>query len=210
MSRIGRLGVAVGLSVLINLATLIGVVALRVHQNPPAAPPPHREAPQILRQAPKHAPKPKPQPRRARPKAAAPAPIPALALPAMVATPDWAPPEAEAGGVIHTDGAEGLSAGAKRLIMTESMVDVPPAPMETPPPRYPLEAQRQGVTGAVKARLLVDVDGAVRQVTILSCDPPGVFDAAASEALSRWRFRPGAFQGQAVPVWVRKTIRFTL
>ncbi|MCK5687853.1 energy transducer TonB, partial [Myxococcota bacterium] len=85
-----------------------------------------------------------------------------------------------------------------------------PTPKTHVSPLYPRDAERQGIEGEVLLRLLVNADGEVEQVVILSSNPPKIFDRAAAMAAEAWRFSPGKMGGRAVPVWVRKRIAFAL
>lgn len=68
-----------------------------------------------------------------------------------------------------------------------------------PPPPYPPQAQRDGLTGVVTLQVLVDVDGRQLEVTIARSSGHRVLDnAARRQVLSRWRFRPAMHNGQAV------------
>ncbi len=60
-------------------------------------------------------------------------------------------------------------------------------------PAFPAEATRRGVTsGRVQARMSINAQGRVTNVTIIESTPPRVFDRAATQALSNWRFNLGA------------------
>ncbi len=92
----------------------------------------------------------------------------------------------------------------------ERVVDVPPVAIHRPAPRYPLAARRRNLTGEVRVRFLVDESGHVKSVRIVDSSPSGVFDEAVRDAVSRWQFRPGRFQGRAVPVWCETSVVFRL
>ena len=60
-------------------------------------------------------------------------------------------------------------------------------------PEFPRDAARQGVeSGAVRARLTINASGDVTNVAIVQARPLRVFDRAVTNALSRWKFNPGA------------------
>jgi TonB family protein len=60
-------------------------------------------------------------------------------------------------------------------------------------PEFPRDAARQGVeSGAVRARLTINAAGDVTNVAIVQARPLRVFDRAVTNALSRWKFNPGA------------------
>jgi periplasmic protein TonB len=63
-------------------------------------------------------------------------------------------------------------------------------PIEREEPVYPREAIRKNIAkGTVVARLQIDEAGKVTDVTIISSDPPRVFDNEVKRALSLWKFR---------------------
>jgi protein TonB len=72
-------------------------------------------------------------------------------------------------------------------------------------PRYPLSALNRRIEGSVQIAFVIQPDGSVTAVRLLSSTPPGVFDEAALAAVSRWRFEAG---GQRVPT--SRTLSFRL
>lgn len=56
------------------------------------------------------------------------------------------------------------------------------------PPNYPWRARRKGIEGFVKLEFSLDDDGKVTDVEVLDAMPEGVFEKAASRAISRWTF----------------------
>lgn len=118
-----------------------------------------------------------------------------------------------------TGGGEGTGmgpgVGAGRGIgedggMRLSAVDVKPRIASQVEPDYPEGARRQGLHGRVVARFLVTAEGHVSRLSIVSAEPPRVFDRAVLAALEKWRFHPASFQGRAVAAWVMLPIRFDL
>lgn len=65
---------------------------------------------------------------------------------------------------------------------------------------YPPLAREQGVEGYVVVRYDLDVEGRVHNVRVVSASPPDVFDEAAVQAVSRWRFRAPRENGVPQPV----------
>ena len=60
-------------------------------------------------------------------------------------------------------------------------------------PQFPKEAARSGVeSGRVRAKMVIDAAGGVSSVVIVEAAPSRVFDRSVSQALSRWKFNPGA------------------
>jgi protein TonB len=57
-------------------------------------------------------------------------------------------------------------------------------------PVFPRQAQRDGISGRVIAHVVVQPNGSVSEVRIISAQPPRVFDREVIRALSQWRFNP--------------------
>ena len=62
----------------------------------------------------------------------------------------------------------------------------------------------------VTVSLLVAADGSVERAKVVAAEPPGVFDAAALDAVRAWRFEPASYGGKPVKVWARQVVRFGL
>ncbi|MBN8213599.1 MAG: energy transducer TonB [Xanthomonadales bacterium] len=75
--------------------------------------------------------------------------------------------------------------------------------ISTPSPKYPLEAQRAGISGEVLVEFTVATDGSVSAARVVRGNPPRTFDREALSAVKRWRFQP-----VASPVTTRRTIGF--
>jgi TonB family protein len=77
-------------------------------------------------------------------------------------------------------------------------------------PRYPRSAQRRNITGWVDVSFTVDRSGNVINVGILDSKPGDVFNEAATEAVSQWRFEPFLENGAAVEKMVAVRLMFSL
>jgi TonB family protein len=75
-------------------------------------------------------------------------------------------------------------------------------------PKYPRQALERGTEGWVDLEFTVGTDGTVGNVTVVRAEPAGVFDAAASASLSRWRFRPVMVDGRPVDQRARVRLQF--
>lgn len=75
---------------------------------------------------------------------------------------------------------------------------------------YPEEARSLGysATVSVTGRVLVDTDGSIESVRILSDAPNLGFRQAAEEAFRRMRFAPIVYQGYPIKLWFEKTLIF--
>lgn len=85
----------------------------------------------------------------------------------------------------------------------------PPKLIERVEARYPDEAARLGLTGAVTLELLVDAEGKVVDASVLAPAGHG-FDEAALAAVRQFRFEPGRADGKPVPVKVTYRYSFVL
>ena len=80
-----------------------------------------------------------------------------------------------------------------------------------PPPRYPRQALRNGDTGTVVLRVLVDAQGWPKEVEIETSSGHRELDRAArAQVLSKWRFHPATRQGRPIPAYALVPIGFNL
>jgi protein TonB len=89
-------------------------------------------------------------------------------------------------------------------------LDKPLAAVSRIPPTYPLRAKRNNIEGWVKVRFVINKQGRVEDITIIDEDPPGVFDQAVINCVSKWRFKPGTVGGVEVRTAAETTVRFQL
>ena len=87
-------------------------------------------------------------------------------------------------------------------------VDEPPAVVTEVKPVYPDLAREAGVEGTVRARVLVGLDGRVKDVHVDASIP--LLDEAAVVALRQWVFTPALANSHPVMVWVAVPVRFRL
>lgn len=84
-------------------------------------------------------------------------------------------------------------------------------PISAPPPSYPADAIRRGLTGTVELEILVGVDGKPLEAKVVRSSGHRVLDEAARKVvLSRWRFHPAVRDGREVQALGRVPIVFTL
>ncbi len=77
-------------------------------------------------------------------------------------------------------------------------------------PRYPRNALLKNQEGEVVIELLVDEGGSVLTAKIVSANPPGVFNAAAIQAVLKWKFKPRVLNGVAIQQRGLTTIEFII
>lgn len=101
-------------------------------------------------------------------------------------------------------------------------VQAPPAPapvtaarfdadyLHNPKPVYPVFSRRMNEEGKVQLRVRVSADGGALEVEIKQSSGFPRLDAAARDAVSRWRFVPARRGDEAVESWVGVPIVFKL
>lgn len=77
-------------------------------------------------------------------------------------------------------------------------------------PDYPVGMLQREIEGTVTIRVLIGVDGRVRQVQILSATTPDFAKATERQALKAWRFKPATRGAEAVEDWKTLTVRFDI
>jgi protein TonB len=149
-------------------------------------------------------PKPKPKPRR-NPRSA---PAPLSGLDTALSGIDMGLPGFSADDLGALEGD--LLGTAEGMVMTDDTVDQPPQASYQAAPVFPPRARARGIEGYVIFSLLIGVTGDIEQIKVIESAPEGVFDEAATQGISQWRFEPALYQGQAVRSWAKQRIRFDL
>ena len=75
-------------------------------------------------------------------------------------------------------------------------------------PRYPEVARKAGIQGTILVRVLIGVDGKVKQAEVLRGKT--IFHKAALKAVKGYEFSPARQNDRPVPVWMALPIRFRL
>lgn len=145
---------------------------------------------------------------------------PKVPKPSAIAQPRIAPPQV-ARPVVDSQPGDLVMPPADPVIdadPSDTIDPVPPAAASTglqavsaPPPAYPVEAIRRGLTGTVELEILVDTDGKPLDARVVRSSGHRVLDQAARNVvLSRWRFEPALRDGRAVQALGRVPIVFSL
>jgi protein TonB len=82
--------------------------------------------------------------------------------------------------------------------------------LANPKPAYPPASRRLGEEGRVVLRVFVAADGLAQMVEIRQPSGFARLDAAAADAVARWRFVPARRGERAVAAWVLVPIVFNL
>jgi TonB family protein len=77
-------------------------------------------------------------------------------------------------------------------------------------PVYPKRAEQSGIEGWVDIEFTVAESGQVKDIAVRAANPPGVFDQAATGALSQWRYKPVLKDAAPIAQRARIRIRFAL
>lgn len=126
----------------------------------------------------------------------------------VTSVPQPPPPIGEPGTGTHDLPRAEPSPPAPLPVLTPAEVD--PRYADAFQPTYPGEERRAGREGRVTVRVLIGVDGRVRQVERVSATSDAFFEATRDRALARWRFRPATRDNVPVEAWRTMSVRFEL
>jgi len=166
----------------------------------------------IVEPPPPNPPEAQPEARQPRNPVHVPAPkVPAKPIPGeppITGSDETVPGTGDGGGVVIQPRVEPTPTPTPAPVLTEAM-PLPSAARDFQPP-YPPQLLRTGVEGKAVVRVLIGLDGRVKQVAVISADDPLFADATERQALRRWRFRPATRDGVAVETWKQLTVRFEI
>jgi periplasmic protein TonB len=77
-------------------------------------------------------------------------------------------------------------------------------------PTYPSASRRAGEEGTVRLRVLVDERGQPRDVQVAKASGFARLDAAAIDAVRKWRFQPATDGNKPISAWTQVAITFKL
>lgn len=93
--------------------------------------------------------------------------------------------------------------------LSEPVVEAEFLPLVKVAPVYPKSALERNLQGHVLLEFAVTTTGEVRDPIVVEAQPPGVFDRAALNAVSRFKYKPRVVEGETVEVTgVRNRIVF--
>ncbi|MBM7121666.1 energy transducer TonB [Dyella kyungheensis] len=110
----------------------------------------------------------------------------------------------------RTQQAPTSTAGAGNTATASAGGTHPAVLLRNVPPRYPTTAVRANQEGWVEVTFTVTPEGTVDDVKVVDAEPRHVFDRAATEAVSRWKFQPATQDGNPVPSQDKRRIVFKL
>ncbi len=107
-------------------------------------------------------------------------------------------------------GREPSYGGRRNGDSEQETVDTRPILLNNPQPLFTEEARKNKIQGIVRVRILVDSNGAVREVVLKRGLPDGLNEQAI-QAAYRMRFRPAIKNGQPISYWMNNVeIEFNL
>lgn len=77
-------------------------------------------------------------------------------------------------------------------------------------PRYPSQELKEGVEGNVTVELLINENGRVEKVSVLSAIGPESFELASLEAVRQFIFQPPVQNGKPTSMWIKFLIKFRI
>ena len=77
-------------------------------------------------------------------------------------------------------------------------------------PTYPADEIRGGNAGRVTVRVLIGIDGRVKDIEKVSAPSDSFWDATRRQALSKWRFKPATRDGVPYETWKTMNVSFVL
>jgi len=113
--------------------------------------------------------------------------VPAAAKTAPALSPEAAPVPAAA-----------LTSSVDLTYYNARDLDVQPHALRVIRPDYPVEADRQRMSGTLRLQLKLEADGRISDIEVVSATPPGVFEDSAIKAFRDARFAPAQKNGRPV------------
>ncbi len=98
---------------------------------------------------------------------------------------------------------------SKQSESASALLSIPPISIKRVPPIYPYSMKRSGLIGEVTVSFEVNQKGDVQNPFVVKSNNPG-FEAAAIEAVRKWKFKPGIKNGQPVTTKMQIPITFNL
>jgi protein TonB len=121
-----------------------------------------------------------------------------------------APSEVAADSVALTIATTEFREDLIRTTPTGPDIEIVPYYKITVKPRYPDIVRRAGIEGQVVVKALVDIDGSIIDVQILSSSGNQMLDEEAMAAARKWKFSPAKQRDKFVRVYVSIPVNFKL
>ena len=120
------------------------------------------------------------------------------------------PPPPTAGVTMTIPKSTGpTTSGGMTKVFDLKDLDQAPVPRFRAQPAYPFEMKRQGVSAEVLIEFICDGNGDVRDARVIKSEN-SAFDAAALDAIYKWKFRPGKKGGRPVNARMQQPFVFSI
>lgn len=106
----------------------------------------------------------------------------------------------------ETETAAGATTNAAERVQVSA--EVPNVVTHSVAPGYPIIARQMKVQGSVILQALIDRDGLIQELHVVSGPP--ILSGAAQEAVKQWHFRPYYQGSEAVETQAKITVNFTI
>jgi TonB family protein len=108
-----------------------------------------------------------------------------------------------------TSGVGVVGGDAGMMVFNPNEVDEVASPLFEVPPRFPGRAQREGIAGRVELMLVVETNGSVSNIQLVTEEPKGFgFAKEAMAAMSQFKFKPSVREGVPVRQRFKKEFLF--
>jgi periplasmic protein TonB len=84
---------------------------------------------------------------------------------------------------------------------------IPPKLISGTDPKYPKKARKSKKDGKVVLSVVIGIDGKPQEITVKEA-PDNEFAGCATDAVRKWRFKPGTKDGKPVPVLITVDVSF--
>jgi len=107
-----------------------------------------------------------------------------------------------------------LSGASERIPDSESLKSnshyQPPKHLQREGPKYPLSARRNGEQGVVLMAAILQKNGRLTDVMVLSSSGSRTLDQASLSAFSTWAYQPALLDGQPITIAIWSKFSFRL
>ncbi|AOD14970.1 energy transducer TonB [Xanthomonas fragariae] len=107
-----------------------------------------------------------------------------------------------------------IAAGTSGCSKSQQQVSAPAvaptelAALKTPPPEYSPQLACADIGGTTVLRVVIGVEGAPTDVSVLQSSGQPVLDEAAQKRVREWKFKAATRNGQAVPQTIQVPVAF--
>lgn len=135
-------------------------------------------------------------------------PVNAFTMPLTPPPPPGLTPSKGAINIPVVKPGSNFGSGIKNLFNVGDL-DQKPVERSRPPPNYPYEMMRAGVSGLVTILCIINTEGNIIEAQVVK-STNREFESPALQAVSKWKYKPGKKGGKAVNTRVQFDIEFNI